>query len=181
MQATTIDATELHHGDAWLYSCDPHFYGSDEFATTYQKVVVCPKRQPHSWVDCPFAHIGEKAKRRDLRFFSYTPELCQEAKRNLACPRGDACGKSHHVRICCCSMCLLMFLQASLSLSGVDVSVSWSCDELLHVKYGAGHGCLDYARGCSCVCRLCNTCKPTTAAVPVHAATAAQHHMPDSP
>uniref|UniRef100_A0A383W9W2 C3H1-type domain-containing protein n=1 Tax=Tetradesmus obliquus TaxID=3088 RepID=A0A383W9W2_TETOB len=97
MQTTNSDAPELHHGDAWLYSCDLIFYNSDEFATTYQKVVVCPKRQPHSWVDCPFAHIGEKAKRRDLRFFTYTPELCQDAKRNVECPRGDACGKSHHV------------------------------------------------------------------------------------
>ncbi|WIA33813.1 hypothetical protein OEZ86_006923 [Tetradesmus obliquus] len=97
MQTTNSDAPELHHGDAWLYSCDPIFYNSEIFATTYQKVVVCPKRQPHSWVDCPFAHIGEKAKRRDLRLFTYTPELCQDAKRNVECPRGDACGKSHHV------------------------------------------------------------------------------------
>lgn len=29
------------------------------------QVTPCPKRYTHDWVDCPFAHAGERAARRD--------------------------------------------------------------------------------------------------------------------
>lgn len=90
--------------------------------------VPATQRQPHSWVDCPFAHIGEKAKRRDLRFFTYTPELCQDAKRNVECPRGDACGKSHHVRGCYCAAVVAVLT----AQSGFLQVVHYNCCQLLH-------------------------------------------------
>lgn len=50
------------------------------------QVLPCSKRFVHDWTVCPFAHPGEKAKRRDPRVFSYTGVACPEMKKVRACP-----------------------------------------------------------------------------------------------
>ncbi len=35
----------------------------------------------HDWVTCPFSHPGEKAKRRDPRYFVYTGIACPSMKK----------------------------------------------------------------------------------------------------
>ena len=52
-----------------------------------RKVLPCSKRFCHDWTVCPYAHPGEKAKRRDPRLFSYTGIACPDMKKvGLACP-----------------------------------------------------------------------------------------------
>lgn len=40
-------------------------YSSDEFRMYEFKVRRCVRTRTHDWTDCPFAHPGEKARRRD--------------------------------------------------------------------------------------------------------------------
>lgn len=61
------------------------------------KILPCSKRCAHDWTTCPFAHPGEKARRRDPRTHAYLAIPCPEVKANQACPRGDACQYSHSV------------------------------------------------------------------------------------
>ena len=51
----------------------------------------------HDWTTCPFAHVGEKAVRRDPSCHAYTGVACPDMKRTSACPRGDKCPYSHNV------------------------------------------------------------------------------------
>lgn len=57
----------------------------------------CPKAKPHDWTQCPFAHPGEKAKRRDPRRFTYSGSACPEFRKAGVCSRGDACPLAHGV------------------------------------------------------------------------------------
>lgn len=72
-------------------------YKTDEFRMFHLKVVPCNKRYCHDWTSCPFAHPGEKAKRRDPRKFRYTGIVCPEMKQGLDCPRGERCPFAHNV------------------------------------------------------------------------------------
>ena len=45
------------------------------------QVEKCPKQRPHDWTQCPFAHPGERACRRDPRHFSYSGAACAEFRR----------------------------------------------------------------------------------------------------
>jgi hypothetical protein len=47
--------------------------------------------RPHPRRACPFAHPGEKARRRPLDKVPYGPELCGFVRRGRECPAGDAC------------------------------------------------------------------------------------------
>lgn len=51
----------------------------------------CPRAKPHDWTHCPFAHPGEKAKRRDPRRYRYsgTGEL-GNVRAAPRCARADA-------------------------------------------------------------------------------------------
>jgi hypothetical protein len=51
----------------------------------------------HDWTVCPFAHPGERAKRRDPRKYSYDCEMCPAIVRGEACRLGNNCPHSHHV------------------------------------------------------------------------------------
>ena len=53
------------------------------------QVLPCSKRFCHDWTVCPYAHPGEKAKRRDPRVHSYT---------GIACPNMK---KVRHLMPCC--------------------------------------------------------------------------------
>lgn len=49
------------------------------------QVLPCSKRHVHDWTTCPYAHPGEKARRRDPRVFSYLAIPCPETKQVRNC------------------------------------------------------------------------------------------------
>ncbi|XP_061368207.1 zinc finger CCCH domain-containing protein 2-like [Gastrolobium bilobum] len=78
-------------------SDDP--YSSDHFRMYEFKVRRCTRSRSHDWTDCPFAHPGEKARRRDPRRYHYSGTVCPEYRRG-GCSRGDGCEYSHGVFEC---------------------------------------------------------------------------------
>lgn len=70
-------------------------YETDEFRIWSFKVLPCSNRMKHVWQECPFAHPGEHAARRDPCTHAYSSRLCPDMLRAKACPRGDACGMAH--------------------------------------------------------------------------------------
>lgn len=72
-------------------------YLTDEFRIYFMKVLPCSKRYVHDWTTCPFAHTGEKARRRDPRLHNYTGIACPDMKKNGNCIRGDRCPYAHNV------------------------------------------------------------------------------------
>lgn len=75
-------------------------YDSDEFRMYCFKVLPCSKHYSHDWTVCPFAHPGEKARRRDPRVFKYAGVECPHVKEGLKCPRGDLCPFAHNIFEC---------------------------------------------------------------------------------
>ncbi|CAA0816218.1 Zinc finger CCCH domain-containing protein 2 [Striga hermonthica] len=78
-------------------SDDP--YSSDHFRMFEFKVRKCSRSRSHDWTDCPFAHPGEKARRRDPRRFRYSGTVCPDFRKGT-CPRADSCEFSHGVFEC---------------------------------------------------------------------------------
>lgn len=74
-------------------------YSSDHFRMYDFKVRRCTRSRSHDWTDCPFAHPGEKARRRDPRRFVYCGTVCSEYRRG-SCSRGDNCEFAHGVFEC---------------------------------------------------------------------------------
>ncbi|XP_020229358.1 zinc finger CCCH domain-containing protein 2 [Cajanus cajan] len=74
-------------------------YSSDHFRMFEFKVRRCTRSRSHDWTDCPFAHPGEKARRRDPRRYHYSGTVCPEYRRG-GCSRGDACEYAHGVFEC---------------------------------------------------------------------------------
>ncbi|KAI8464311.1 MAG: hypothetical protein J3K34DRAFT_461990 [Monoraphidium minutum] len=72
-------------------------FATDEFRMYAFKILPCARRTSHDWTTCPFAHPGEKARRRDPRLFSYLAVPCPDVKQNQPCPRGDSCQYAHSV------------------------------------------------------------------------------------
>lgn len=68
----------------------------DDFWQYSFKVLPCPHGYRHSWTHCPFAHVGETARRRCPRSYNYLPEVCPNAKAKRPCPAGDACPYAHN-------------------------------------------------------------------------------------
>lgn len=64
------------------------------------QVKRCPRARPHDWTQCPFAHPGEKARRRDPRRYKYSGTACPEFRKSGCCRRGDACPFAHGVFEC---------------------------------------------------------------------------------
>lgn len=71
----------------------------DHFRIYVFKVKRCARGKSHDWTECPYAHPGEKARRRDPRKFRYSGTACPEYKRG-ECFRGDACEYAHGVFEC---------------------------------------------------------------------------------
>jgi hypothetical protein len=71
-------------------------YGTDEFRMYNFKVNPCSRAYTHDWTECPFAHPGENARRRDPRKYQYTCVPCPEFKKG-SCAKGDACEYAHGV------------------------------------------------------------------------------------
>ncbi|KAI8463308.1 MAG: hypothetical protein J3K34DRAFT_381029, partial [Monoraphidium minutum] len=62
------------------------------------KVVDCPFEElEHDWGACPFAHEGEKARRRSPATHPYQAACCPDVRRRGRCPRGDSCPFAHSV------------------------------------------------------------------------------------
>ncbi|KAK1405295.1 C3H1-type domain-containing protein [Heracleum sosnowskyi] len=78
---------------------DCNLYSADQFRMYEFKVRRCTRSRSHDWTDCPFAHPGEKARRRDPRKYHYTGIICQDFRRG-ECPRGDNCEFAHGVFEC---------------------------------------------------------------------------------
>eukprot|EP00892_Ulva_mutabilis_P010124 jgi/Ulvmu1/7484/UM037_0028.1 len=86
--------------DSVIFDIASEEFSTDEFRMFDFKVRRCPKQKPHDWTQCPFAHCGERATRRDPRLFSYSGAACAEFRRNGTCSRGDLCPYAHGVFEC---------------------------------------------------------------------------------
>lgn len=53
-------------------------YASDEFRMYSFKIRPCSRAYSHDWTECPFAHPGENARRRDPRKFHYSCMPCPD-------------------------------------------------------------------------------------------------------
>ncbi|KAI8462422.1 MAG: hypothetical protein J3K34DRAFT_381451, partial [Monoraphidium minutum] len=80
----------------WTAYDDP-LYATDSFRLNCFKILPCSKRYTHDWVRCPFAHPGEKARRRPPSSKAYSATMCPDVQRAGSCPRGDACSYAHNV------------------------------------------------------------------------------------
>ncbi|KAG6497283.1 hypothetical protein ZIOFF_041129 [Zingiber officinale] len=74
-------------------------YSSDEFRMYEFKVRRCARGRSHDWTECPFAHPGEKARRRDPRKYHYSGSACPDFRKG-GCKRGDSCEFAHGVFEC---------------------------------------------------------------------------------
>ncbi|XP_057505806.1 zinc finger CCCH domain-containing protein 20-like [Actinidia eriantha] len=101
------DPTALH---GYLPSHDPDSdsdesdhpvdaYSCDHFRMFEFKVRMCARGRSHDWTDCPYAHPGEKARRRDPRKFHYSGTSCPDFRKGN-CRKGDACEHAHGVFEC---------------------------------------------------------------------------------
>ncbi|XP_051228600.1 zinc finger CCCH domain-containing protein 33-like [Lolium perenne] len=73
-------------------------FATDEFRMYSFKVNPCSRAYTHDWTECPFAHPGENARRRDPRRRNYTCVPCPDFRRDpAACRKGDACEFAHGV------------------------------------------------------------------------------------
>jgi hypothetical protein len=45
------------------------------------QVLPCARKFSHDWTECPYAHPGEKARRRDPRIYDYTGIACPNMKK----------------------------------------------------------------------------------------------------
>lgn len=68
----------------------------DHFRMYEFKVRACARGRSHDWTKCPYAHAGEKARRRDPRKFNYSGTECPDL-RHGCCMKGDACEYAHGV------------------------------------------------------------------------------------
>lgn len=99
---TVYDFSDYHHLSAATAAelndraVDEAIYGSDEFRMYAYKIKRCPRMRSHDWTECPYAHRGEKAQRRDPRKHNYAAIVCP-AFRNGGCEKGDACEFAHGV------------------------------------------------------------------------------------
>ncbi|XP_052181214.1 zinc finger CCCH domain-containing protein 54-like [Diospyros lotus] len=70
---------------------------SDEFRMYGFKIKRCPRIRSHDWTQCPYAHRGEKARRRDPRRYNYAAIACPEFREDGECTRGVTCQFAHGV------------------------------------------------------------------------------------
>jgi len=82
---------------------EPHIthpaFCTDQFRMYEFKVKACPRTRAHDWTQCPFAHPGEKARRRDPRKHAYSAVPCPDYRKGT-CKRGDSCEYAHGVFEC---------------------------------------------------------------------------------
>ncbi|OWM86589.1 zinc finger CCCH domain-containing protein 20-like [Punica granatum] len=71
----------------------------DHFRMYVFKVRRCARGRSHDWTECPYAHPGEKARRRDPRRFQYSGTACPDFRKGV-CKKGDSCEFAHGVFEC---------------------------------------------------------------------------------
>ncbi|GAB2265457.1 Zinc finger CCCH domain-containing protein [Dionaea muscipula] len=71
-------------------------YESDEFRMYTFKIKRCGVHRSHDWTMCPFAHKGEKARRRDPRRINYVAITCPQYRLGY-CPKAEQCEFAHGV------------------------------------------------------------------------------------
>lgn len=71
-------------------------FGTDEFRMYSFKIKPCSRAYSHDWTECPFAHPGENAKRRDPRKFQYSCVPCPDFRKG-SCSKGENCEFSHGI------------------------------------------------------------------------------------
>ncbi|OWM66096.1 zinc finger CCCH domain-containing protein 20 [Punica granatum] len=74
-------------------------YSCDHFRMYEFKVRRCTRGRSHDWTECPYAHPGEKARRRDPRKYHYSGAACPEFRKG-SCRKGEACEYAHGVFEC---------------------------------------------------------------------------------
>lgn len=74
-------------------------YTADEFRMFSFKIRPCSRAYSHDWMECPFVHPGENARRRDPRKYHYSCVPCPDFRKG-ACRRGDMCEYAHGVFEC---------------------------------------------------------------------------------
>ncbi|OIT22277.1 PREDICTED: zinc finger CCCH domain-containing protein 20-like [Nicotiana attenuata] len=74
-------------------------YSCDQFRMYEFKVRKCARGKSHDWTECPYAHPGEKARRRDPRKYNYSGTACPEFRKGN-CRKGDGCEFAHGVFEC---------------------------------------------------------------------------------
>ncbi|XP_057447273.1 zinc finger CCCH domain-containing protein 20-like [Lotus japonicus] len=74
-------------------------YSCDHFRMYEFKVRRCARGRSHDWTECPYAHPGEKARRRDPRKFHYSGTACPDFRKG-SCKKADACEYAHGVFEC---------------------------------------------------------------------------------
>ncbi|KAL6221713.1 hypothetical protein ACLB2K_005108 [Fragaria x ananassa] len=74
-------------------------YSVDQFRMYEFTVRRCARGRAHDWTDCPYAHPGENARRRDPRKFHYSGSACPDFRKGH-CKKGDSCEFSHGVFEC---------------------------------------------------------------------------------
>ncbi|KAL6296073.1 hypothetical protein ACE6H2_004215 [Prunus campanulata] len=71
----------------------------DQFRMFEFKVRRCARGRSHDWTECPYAHPGEKARRRDPRKYHYSGAACPDFRKGH-CAKGDSCEFAHGVFEC---------------------------------------------------------------------------------
>lgn len=74
-------------------------YSCDHFRMFEFKVRKCARGRSHDWTECPYAHPGEKARRRDPRKYHYSGTACPDFRKGH-CKKGDSCEFAHGVFEC---------------------------------------------------------------------------------
>ncbi|XP_052174515.1 zinc finger CCCH domain-containing protein 54-like [Diospyros lotus] len=82
---------------AQMFNSERTMYESDEFRMYGFKIMQCPRRRSHDWTQCPFAHRGERARRRDPRRYNYAAVPCPDYSDDRDCIRGNTCQFAHGV------------------------------------------------------------------------------------
>ncbi|KAK7251492.1 hypothetical protein RIF29_34751 [Crotalaria pallida] len=74
-------------------------FSCDHFRMFEFKIRRCARGRSHDWTECPYAHPGEKARRRDPRKFHYAGTACPDFRKGN-CRKGEACEFAHGVFEC---------------------------------------------------------------------------------
>ncbi|XP_072993810.1 zinc finger CCCH domain-containing protein 54-like [Typha latifolia] len=97
LQLAYLPATSSHGTKGATHDRRNLMDESDDFLMYIYKVKRCSKTKSHDWTECPYAHRGEKARRRDPRKFPYNGIACPEFRQSGECGRGQSCEYAHGV------------------------------------------------------------------------------------
>ncbi|XP_073032260.1 zinc finger CCCH domain-containing protein 20-like [Primulina eburnea] len=93
------DVVVEEDGDSDDFDFPVDAFSCDNFRMFEFKVKKCTRARPHDWTECPYAHPGEKARRRDPRKYHYSGSACPDFRKG-ACRSGDGCEYAHGVFEC---------------------------------------------------------------------------------